>query len=76
LDLSHIPSLLCGPLSLVKKRPAATNRVPLRKGGRMEERKKLTIPDLLDMVTRGEKIAFLTATITPQLFLRIGREWT
>lgn len=27
----------------------------------MEERKKLTIPDLLDMVARGEKIAFLTA---------------
>jgi len=35
----------------------------------MEERKKLTIPDLLDMVARGEKIAFLTAYDYPTALL-------
>jgi hypothetical protein len=35
----------------------------------MEERKKLTIPDLLDMVARGEKIAFLTAYDYPAALL-------
>ena len=35
----------------------------------MEERKKLTIPDLLEMVARGEKIAFLTAYDYPTALL-------
>lgn len=35
----------------------------------MEERKKLMIPDLLDMVARGEKITFLTAYDYPTALL-------
>lgn len=35
----------------------------------MEERRKLTIPDLLDMVARGEKITFLTAYDYPTALL-------
>lgn len=35
----------------------------------MEEQRKLTIPDLLDMVARGEKIVFLTAYDYPTALL-------
>lgn len=35
----------------------------------MEEQRKLTIPDLLDMVARGEKITFLTAYDYPTALL-------